>query len=80
MEYTDFFQFYLHTPIAVFEDLTKEQVTQDCYESSIIPLNIINDVKHPLFKKLKLEFKNLGVPQELKMLVIVIGYNKPYLS
>lgn len=80
MKYTEFFQFYLHTPIAVFEDLTTEQVTQDCYESSVIPLNIISDIKHPLFKKLKLKFKKLGVTQELKMLVIVIGYNKPYLS
>lgn len=80
IHYSEIFNFYLHIPIAVFDYINKEQIVQDCYETGAIPIHFIANKNHPLFKKYALDFKQRGVEQELKMLVIVIGYINPYLS
>lgn len=78
--YIDFFQFFLHIPVAVFEDLTEEQILEDCFEMAAYPIGIIRDKKHPLFKKIAIDFKERGVKQELKLIILAVGYNNPYLS
>ena len=80
INYTDFFQFYLHIPIAVFEDITDEQILEDCLEMEAYPIGVIRDSNHPLFKKLNLTFKEKGITQELKLIILAIGYNNPYLA
>jgi hypothetical protein len=80
MNYLNFFQFYLHIPVAIFEDLTDAEINRDCYEMGAYPLSIIKNKKHPLFIKLAEDFKKKGVTQELKSIILAIGYNKPYLS
>ena len=84
IHYSEIFNFYLHVPIAIFDYPNKEQFVQDCYETEIIPevipIHFIADKNHPLFKKYALDFKQRGIKQELKMLVIAVGYNNPYLS
>ena len=80
INYTDFFQFYLHIPVAVFEDITDKQVLEDCLEMAAYPIVIIRDCNHPLFKKIAIDFKQRGVRQELKLIILAIGYNNPYLA
>jgi hypothetical protein len=80
MNYTDFFQFFLHIPVAVFEEISNEQIIEDCLEMEAYPLVIIKDTKHPLFIKLAKDFKKKGVTQELKSIILSVGYNTPYLS
>jgi hypothetical protein len=80
INYLDFFQFYLHIPVAIFEDITDQEVLNDCLDLEAYPLSIIRDVNHPLFVKIKKDFKTKGVKQDLKLIVLAIGYNKEYLS
>ena len=80
INYTDLFQFYLHIPIAIFEDMTNTQIAQNCFEMETYPLSIIRNIKHPLFIRLSEEFKKKGVTQELKSIALVIGYTKQFLS
>ena len=80
MNYLDFFQFFLHVPIAIFEEVSDKQIQEDCLEMEAYPIAIIKDTKHPLFIRFSKDFKNKGVTQELKLIVLAIGYNTPYLS
>jgi hypothetical protein len=80
INYTDFFQFFLHIPVAVFEEISDEQILEDCLEMAAYPIVIIKDSKHPLFIRLAEDFKKKGVTQELKSIILAIGYNTPYLS
>lgn len=80
IKYTDFFQFFLHIPVAVFEEISDEMILEDCLEMAAYPIVIIRDNKHPLFIRLAEDFKNKGVTQELKSIILAIGYNTPYLS
>jgi hypothetical protein len=80
IKYTDFFQFFLHIPVAVFEEISDEMILKDCLEMAAYPIVIIRDNKHPLFIRLAEDFKNKGVTQELKSIILAIGYNTPYLS
>jgi hypothetical protein len=80
VKYTDFFQFFLHIPVAVFEEISDEMILEDCLEMAAYPIVIIRDNKHPLFIRLAEDFKNKGVTQELKSIILAIGYNTPYLS
>lgn len=80
MNYTDFFQFFLHMPVAIFEDLTDAEINKDCYEMGAFPLSIIRNKKHPLFIKLVEDFKRKGVTQNLESIVLAIGYHKEFLS
>lgn len=80
INYTDFFQFFLHIPVAVFEDLNDDQIKQDCFELESYPIVIIRNKKHPLFVKFAQDFEEKGVRQELKSIILTIGYNNPYLS
>jgi hypothetical protein len=80
INYTDFFQFFLHIPIAVFEEISNKQIVEDCIEMAVYPIIVIRDEKHPLFIRLAEDFKKKGVTQDLKLIILAIGYNKPYLS
>lgn len=80
INYTDIFQFFLHIPVAVFEDLSDEQIVQDCIELEAYPIVIIKDNNHPLFIRFEEDFKKQGVTQTLKLIILSVGYNKPYLS
>jgi hypothetical protein len=80
MNYLDFFQFFLHVPIALFEEVSDKQIQEDCLEMKAYPIVIIKDIKHPLFVRFSKDFKNKGITQELKSIVLAIGYNTPYLS
>ena len=80
MNYTDFFQFFLHIPVAVFEEISDEQIKEDCIEMAAYPLVIIRDEQHPLFIKLAQDFTKKGVKQKLKLIILAVGYNTPYLS
>lgn len=80
INYTDFFQFFLHIPVAVFEEISNEQILEDCLEMAAYPIAIVKDSNHPLFIKLEKDFKRKGVTQELKSIILAIGYNKSYLS
>lgn len=80
ISYLDFFQFYLHIPVAIFEDITDQEILEDCIDLEAYPLSIIRDVNHPLFIKIKKDFKTKGIKQDLKLIVLAIGYNKQYLS
>jgi len=80
VDYTDIFQFFLHVPIAIFENLSDEEILEDCIDSSAFPIVIIKDSNHTLFKKLSEQFESKGVTQTLKSVVLAIGYNKPYLA
>jgi hypothetical protein len=80
INYLDFFQFFIHIPVAVFEDISDEQILEDCLEMTAYPIAIIKDDNHPLFIRLAEDFKRKGVTQELKSIILAIGYNKPYLS
>jgi hypothetical protein len=80
INYTDFFQFFLHIPVAVFEEISDEQILEDCLEMAAYPIVTIKDSNHPLFIRLAKDFKEKGVTQELKSIILAIGYNKPYLS
>ena len=80
INYQDIFQFYLHMPITLLNDVTDEEILEQCYEESAIPIVIIRDKKHPLFRKISKEFKRRGIKVELKVLILAIGYNTPYLS
>jgi len=80
INYLDFFQFYLHIPIAIFEDMSDEQILEDCLEMAAYPIGIIRNSNHPLFKKIAIDFKQRGIKQELKLIILAIGYNNPYLS
>jgi hypothetical protein len=44
------------------------------------PIGIIRNSNHPLFKKIAIDFKQRGIKQELKLIILAIGYNNPYLS
>jgi hypothetical protein len=80
MNYTDFFQFFLHIPIAVFEEISDKQIKEDCLEMAAYPLVIIREPTHPLFIRLAEDFIKKGVKQDLKLIILAIGYNTPYLS
>lgn len=80
INYTDFFTFYIHIPVAIFEDLTDAEISIDCFEMGAYPLSIIKDKKHPLFIRLTEDFKRKGVTQNLKSIVLAVGYNKDFLS
>lgn len=80
MDYTNFFQFFLHIPVAVFEEISDEQIIENCLEMAAYPIVIIKDENHPLFIKLTQDFKKRGIKQELKSVILAIGYNNPYLS
>ncbi len=80
IKYTDFFQFFLHIPVAVFEEISDEIILEDCLEMAAYPIVIIRDNKHPLFIRLAEDFKKKGVTEELKSIILAIGYNTPYLS
>lgn len=80
INYTDFFQFFLHIPVAVFEEISDEQIVEDCLEMAAYPIVIIKDKNHPLFIRLAQDFRKKGVEQELKSVILAIGYNNPYLS
>ena len=80
ISYTDMFHFFLHIPVAIFEDLNDNQIIQDCFEMEAYPLSIIRDNRHPLFIRLCEDFKRKGVTQELKSIVLAVGYTKQFLS
>lgn len=80
INYTEIFQFYLHIPVAVFEDVSEEQIISDCLDIEAYPIGIIKNKRHPLFVKTAKEFKKRGITQNLKLIVLVIGYNTPYLA
>ncbi len=80
INYTDFFQFFLHIPVAVFEEISDEQILEDCLEMAAYPIVIIKDSNHPLFIRLSEDFRKKGVTQKLKSIILAIGYNTPYLS
>lgn len=80
VNYTNFFQFFLHIPVAVFEEISDEQILEDCLEMAAYPIVIIKDSNHPLFIRLAEDFRMRGVTQNLKLIILAIGYNTPYLS
>jgi hypothetical protein len=80
IKYTDFFQFFLHIPVAVFEEISDKEILEDCLEMEAYPIVIIRNRRHPLFIRLAEDFKNKGVTQELKSIILAVGYNKQYLS
>lgn len=80
INYTDFFVFYIHVPVAIFQDLTDEEIIKDCFEMGAFPLSIIRNKKHPLFISLSENFKRKGIKQKLKSIILTIGYNKEFLS
>jgi hypothetical protein len=80
INYTDFFQFFLHIPVAVFQEISDEQIMEDCLEMAAYPLVIIKDERHPLFIRLAEDFRKKGVTQDLKSIILAVGYNTPYLS
>jgi hypothetical protein len=80
IHYTEIFQFYLHTPLAIFDDVPEEQVLQDCYEMEAIPLVILKSNANSLFRKLENDFEKRGVTQKLTSVVLCVGYEKPYLA
>ena len=80
INYTEFFQFYLHIPVAVFEEISEEQIISDCLDMEAYPIGIIKSKKHPLFIKIATEFKKRGIKQDLKLIILAVGYNNPYLS
>lgn len=80
INYTDFFQFYIHIPIVLFDDLNDEEILRYCFEEQAYPIVIIRDNSHPLFIRISKEFKLEGVTEELKLIILAIGYNTPYLS
>jgi hypothetical protein len=78
--YTEVFQFFLHIPVAVFEDISDEQIISDCLDMEAYPIGIIKSKKHPLFVKIATEFKKRGITQDLKLIILVVGYDNPYLA
>lgn len=80
INYTDMFHFFLLIPVAIFEDLNDNQIAQDCFEMEAYPLSIIKNKKHPLFIRLCEDLKRKGVTQELKSIVLAVGYTKQFLS
>tara|TARA_R110000868_G_scaffold302011_1_gene562495 strand:- start:9 stop:263 length:255 start_codon:yes stop_codon:yes gene_type:complete len=80
INYLDFFQFFIHIPVAIFEDISDEEILEDCLEMTAYPIVIIKDNNHPLFIRIAEDFKRKGVTQKIKSIILTIGYNKPYLS
>lgn len=80
IHYTEVFQFFLHIPVAVFEDISDEQIISDCLDMEAYPIAIIKSKKHPLFVKIATEFKKRGITQDLKLIILVVGYDNPYLA
>ncbi len=80
INYTDIFNFFFSPLIAVFEDYSEEQLAEDCYAMNLVPVTYIRDSAHPLFNRLQKEFKNQGVIQDLKVIVLSIGYTKQFLT
>jgi hypothetical protein len=80
IHYTEVFQFFLHIPVAVFEDISDEQIISDCLDMEAYPIGIIKSKRHPLFVKIAKEFKKRGITQDLKLIILVVGYNNPYLA
>jgi len=78
--YWDVFEFFIHIPVAVFDELTDEQMTQDCYEMLAVPTVIIRDQTHPLFIEKKNYFAKTGITKPLIAIILAVGYNKPFLS
>lgn len=80
INYLDFFQFFLHIPLTLFEDLNDETILSSCIDLDLIPLSIIRDKNHPLFKRISKEFKKKKTIEPVKIIVLAIGYNNQYLS
>lgn len=80
IHYTEVFQFFLHIPVAVFEDISDEQIISDCLDMEAYPIGIIKSKKHPLFVKIATEFKKRRIIQDLKLIILVVGYDNPYLA
>lgn len=77
---TTFFQCFFQPYIAGFISLTDEEVFKECLDNFVLPLAIIRDKQNPLFIKLKKHLTEVGVKQELILIILPIGYNTPYLS
>lgn len=80
INYTDFFQFYLHIPLIIDEDLNDEEILQYCIDLDSFPVTVIRDKNHFLFKKINKDLASIGKEQEIKLIVLTVGYNIPYLS
>jgi hypothetical protein len=74
-DYRDYFQFYLHIPIAIFENMSDEELYLECADNLVIPIVIIRNSSHPLFSLLQKKFKS-----KIKIIILCVGYANPYLS
>ncbi len=77
--YTDFFKFQLHIPIAVFEGCPNEEIMEMILDMDAIPITFISDKNHSLFKRIQSDFFQQGVTDKIKIIVLAIRYNKPFL-
>jgi hypothetical protein len=80
ISYKDIFSFDIQTPIAVFEEKPRKELAKECYDLGVIPIVYIKDKTHPLFVRLNNEFKNRGIKQDLKLIILSIEYTKEFLS
>lgn len=80
INYQDFFNFYLHVPIAVFEETSLEGVLKDFYDLQVTPLCYITDPKHPVFKHYTKMFESQGVTEKIKIIILSVGYTKQFLA
>jgi hypothetical protein len=76
IHYTEIFQFYLYSPIALFQDDVEEEVIEDFHNQGIIPISFIREKSHPMFKRIAQDFRE----KELSSIILSIGYEKPYLA
>lgn len=76
IHYTEIFQFYLYSPIALFQDDVEEEVIEDFHNQGIIPISFIREKSHPMFKRISIDFKE----KELSSIILSIGYETPYLA
>lgn len=80
MNYTSFFNFYFHIPIAVFFDSTYKEIATEIYSMQAIPIVCITDTKHPLHRQYTKMFKSQGITEPIKAIVLSVGYNNQFLS
>jgi len=80
MNYQDFFIFYLHVPIAVFEGTPLCEVTDEFYAMQAMPLCYITDPNHPIFRQQTRMFREQGITEKIKLIILSVGYHKQFLA
>ena len=80
MKYHEFFNFFLLTPAVILEGYPVKEIVDDMLGNLSIPVSCITDQKHPMFKGIQASFEKQGITEPIKVIILAIEYNKPFLA